>query len=221
MKPGISPISVTTVFSLALHASLAVAIVQSTHVTQAAGEGIEIELVSSSYISNQHETEQAANKVQTSSRQPVYAEQRQTTVRQASRQKYAGEVVAENRKRLDVSAVESTGINIDSGSDVLTRSTNASSHKHSIVELLHAKISEHKHYPYLARRQRREGIARVGFVLHPDGTINQARLVNSSRTQTLDRAALEAVKSIEPFRLAGDYLDQPQAFQVDVVFNVM
>ena len=221
MKPGISPISVTTFFSLALHASLAVAIMQSTHVIQATGKGIEIELVSSSYVSNQNETEQAANIAQASRRQPLPAEQARITARQTGRREPATVVVAENRQRNDVSVVESTGINNDSGSDALTRSTNASQHKRSIAELLHAKISEHKQYPYHARRQRREGVARVGFVLHPDGSIDQAQLVHSSRTRTLDQAALDAVKSIEPFKLASDYLVQPEAFQVDVVFNVM
>jgi TonB family protein len=73
----------------------------------------------------------------------------------------------------------------------------------------------------MARRQRREGIARIEFVLHPDGSIGDARLVHSSRTRSLDKAAMKAVKSIEPFRHAKDYLHQPEAFQVDVVFNML
>ena len=94
-------------------------------------------------------------------------------------------------------------------------------HNSSIIELLHTKISEYKQYPYMARRQRREGIARIEFVLHPDGSINDAHLVHSSRTRSLDNAAIKAVESIEPFLDAREYLDQPQAFQVDVVFNVL
>ena len=67
----------------------------------------------------------------------------------------------------------------------------------------------------------REGVATVGFVLHPDGTIKNARLVSSSSTGMLDRAALSAVKRIEPFRAAQDYLDQAEEFKIDVVFNLL
>ena len=73
----------------------------------------------------------------------------------------------------------------------------------------------------MARRQRREGVARVEFVLYPDGSIDDTHLVNSSRTRSLDNAAIKAVKSIEPFLSAKEYLQQPEAFQVDVVFNVL
>ena len=91
----------------------------------------------------------------------------------------------------------------------------------SIIDLLHTKISEHTQYPYLAKRQRREGTARVEFMLYPDGRIDAARLLRSSKTRSLDKAALNAVESIEPFSYASDYLDRPETFQVDVVFNVL
>ena len=73
----------------------------------------------------------------------------------------------------------------------------------------------------MERRERSEGVARIVFVLLPDGSIDDTRLVHSSRTRSLDKAAMKAVKSIEPFGRAKDYLDQPEAFQVDVVFNVL
>ena len=62
MDSGIKPISVSTSFSLVLHALLAVAVLQTQQAMQAAGTGIEIELVSSTYISDQAETERAAKK---------------------------------------------------------------------------------------------------------------------------------------------------------------
>lgn len=101
------------------------------------------------------------------------------------------------------------------------QSTNASQQQHTILELLHRRISDHKEYPYLARRQRREGVATVAFVLHPDGTVENARLVSSSRAAALDRAALSAVKRIEPFKVAQEYLEQSEAFQVDVRFDLL
>jgi TonB family protein len=103
----------------------------------------------------------------------------------------------------------------------LLQSTSASSQQHSILELLHARISDNKKYPYIARRQRREGVATIAFVLHPDGKIENAHLLNSSRTRALDRAALSAVRQIEPFSIAQDYLKRSERFQVDVEFNLL
>ena len=104
---------------------------------------------------------------------------------------------------------------------LIAQSTNASQQQHSILELLHRRISENKKYPYLAKRQRREGVATVAFILHPDGKIEGARLVNSSRASVLDRAALTAVKHIEPFTIANEYLEHAEAFQVDIEFELL
>ena len=90
-----------------------------------------------------------------------------------------------------------------------------------LIELLHSRISDKKQYPYFAKRQRREGVATVSFVLHPNGDIEDARLVNSSRTELLDRAALTAVKKIEPFEAAQDYLETAETFNIDVVFELL
>lgn len=92
---------------------------------------------------------------------------------------------------------------------------------HQLVALLHSHISEHKQYPYLARRQRREGVATVSFVLYPNGAIENTHLVSSSRTAMLDRAALSAVEKIEPFEAAQNYLETAETFNIDVVFELM
>jgi len=89
------------------------------------------------------------------------------------------------------------------------------------IKLLHSRISDKKQYPYFAKRQRREGVATVSFVLHPNGDIENTRLVNSSRTELLDRAALTAVKKIEPFEAAQDYLETAETFNIDVVFELL
>ena len=101
------------------------------------------------------------------------------------------------------------------------QSTSASQQKHAILELLHRRISDNKEYPYLARRQRREGVATVAFVLHPDGKIENTHLVTSSRAAALDRAAISAVKHIEPFTVAQEYLDHAEEFQVDIKFDLL
>jgi len=221
MNPAIRPISVSTAFSLLLHASLAIAILQTHDVMQATGKGIEIELVSSITISTQTETEQAARQATSLSEQNRPAEQPQTNNSHA----LTGSIDANEKpvvqELVRAPTSDSDSFDIDSGEKTVSRSTNSASHNHSIIELLHTKISEHKQYPYMAKRQRREGIARIEFVLHPDGSIDDARLVHSSRTRSLDKAAMKAVKSIEPFISAKEYLHQPEAFQVDVVFNVL
>ena len=221
MNPAIRPISVSTALSLLLHAAMAVAILQTRDVMQATGNGLEIELVSSITISNQAETEQASIKEASVSEQNRLIEQPQRQNRHA----LTGSIDANEKPVMQeltkVKSSDSDTLESDSGEQAVSRSTNATMHNSSIIELLHTKISEHKQYPYMARRQRREGIARIEFVLHPDGSIDDAHLVNSSRTRSLDKAAMKAVKSIEPFRRAKDYLDQPEAFQVDVVFNVL
>ena len=104
---------------------------------------------------------------------------------------------------------------------LVKQSTSASEQQHSIIERLHSRISENKDYPYLARRQRREGTSTVAFVLHPDGSLENARLVSSSQTMALDRAALAAVKRIEPFSDARQYIEQAKEFQIDVVFELL
>jgi TonB family protein len=221
MNTEFSPISFSTAFSLLLHAVFAVAIMQTQDVIQATGKGIEIELVSSSYISQQVETEQAANRAASMSQtlkparqQEVNNENTPTEYNEASRE-------TATKQLAETSASALGSIEDDSGEKTISRSTNAAMHNSAIIELLHSKISEHKQYPYMARRQRREGIARVEFVLYPDGSIDEAHLVNSSRTRSLDNAAIKAVESIEPFLFAKEYLQQPEAFQVDVVFNVL
>ena len=221
MTSDISPISVTTLVSLALHASLLLAVVQTNDIIQATGNGIRIELVSSTHVSDQSETEQAAGKAAASVQQAGITGLSEAVETAATNNARAADSVPEAVVPTSERSSRTASLDNDHARKVVTRSTSASSDNGSIVELLHARISENKQYPYLARRQRREGTARIEFVLHPDGRIDNAHLVDSSRTRTLDDAALKAVKGIEPFRPAIDYLEQPEAFQVDVVFNVM
>jgi len=221
MDTGFRPISVSTAFSLLLHASLAVAVLQTQEVIQATGRGVEIELVSSSYISQQHETEQAATSAASMPQQISPAQQQERNNNNTPAESIEARQESATKQLAKAPAPEPDSIDSDAGEKTVSRSTNAAMNNNSIIELLHSKISEHKQYPYMARKQRREGVARVEFVLHPDGSIDDAHLVNSSRTRSLDNAAIKAVESIEPFLFAKEYLQQPEAFQVDVVFNVL
>jgi TonB family protein len=219
MNTAFSPFSASTVVSLTLHAALVVAFLpMQPDVMNATGKGIAIELVSSSYVSNHERTERAASKANTMG---PSADQPAGTITATAANGSTVKSSDVEREPNASAVVETQSVDHDTGEKVLTASTDSSAHSSSIAALLHTSISEHKQYPYLAMRQRREGVARVEFVLHPDGAIHGTRLVQSSRTRLLDKAAMDAVKRIEPFELAKDYLDRPEAFQVDVVFNVM
>lgn len=140
------------------------------------------------------------------------AEQQKRSTQQLSKQRLP--------TQLDVAAVSETEAEAEALASV-ERSTSASQQHNTILELLHSRISEQKVYPYLARRQRREGVSTIAFVLYPDGRVERPELISSSQTSALDRAAISAVKKIEPFRAARDYLDTRQRFQVDVVFSLL
>ncbi len=221
MDTGTKPISASTAFSLLLHASLAFAVLQTQDAVQATGRGMEIELVSSTTISRQVETEQAANRAAALPQQNRPAEQSVRNNQDTPAESTEARRESATKQLAETPASESVSIDDDSGEKTVSRSTNAAMHNSAILGLLHTKISEHKQYPYMARRQGREGVVRVEFVLYPDGSIDGAHLVNSSRTLSLDNAAIKAVESIEPFLVAKEYLKQPEAFQVDIVFNVL
>ena len=73
----------------------------------------------------------------------------------------------------------------------------------------------------MSRRHSRQGVATVAFVLHPDGRIENTHMISSSQVVSLDRAAVTAVNSIQPFVVAKDYLQEANEFHVDVVFDVL
>jgi TonB family protein len=222
MNIAFRPVALSTVFSLALHAGVAaVFLLKQPDIMRATGKGIDIELVSSNDQSGEEQTERAANTTKAAVQAVRTADQRAANVIAKAAIQAGTQSPAAGQMADDLPTDETQSMDIDTGEGADTASTHASAHDSTIIELLHATISQHKQYPYLAIRQRRGGVARVAFVLHPDGAIDDARLVQSSRTRILDQAALDAVRRIEPFNVAQDYLEKPEAFQVDVVFNLM
>ena len=150
MNTEFSPISFSTAFSLLLHAAFAVAIVQTQDVIQATGKGLEIELVNSSYISQQVETEQAANRAATLPQQNRHDEQSVRNLQSAPTEKsIEAKRESANKQLAETSASAPGSIEDDSGEKTVSRSTNAAMNNSSIIELLHSKISEHKQYPYI------------------------------------------------------------------------
>ena len=251
MSTAINSITVTSILSVVLHgvavAGLLVLFSQATP-DNAVGQGIEIELVSSVKVSNQKEvevsrkqrvvtqadekksiTEKTISKNQDKKKKisniPIlvsvstvkHAVVRRAVVRNHAVHNNVGEQHEQKQHRRTISETVYEADSITT----IAQSTTASQQQHSILELLHSRIADNKKYPYLAKRQRREGVATVAFVLHPSGMIEDMHLINSSQTTALDRAALFAVKGIEPFMPAQDYLKQAETFNVDVVFKLL
>ncbi len=246
MSTVTAPIAATTSLSILLHGAVFAAALLVFEQATTTGKGVEIQLVSSTMVSDQHETE-------TPRKNTIVEKTRLQTVRNTASDNVtdnvqkkipeqslysqnlltsltSDEIVSDSAikdvpvKKRDVARdVQQKQLNTNEGMSVaqVAQSTNAIQQQHSILELLHSSISDNKEYPYIARRQRREGVATVAFVLHPDGKIENTHLVTSSRAAVLDRAALSAVKHIEPFTVAQEYLEHAEAFQVDIEFDLL
>ena len=239
MDTTAKPIVATTSLSFLLHGVVFAAVLlvyeQVTPRDEGVGSGVEIQLISSVLVSEQLEVDVPRKQEVTTyapaeslihDAQKKFAENILTSLSSiraiANAEPEEQEHIDKSRGELqyDIEQVQMDAYDNESVSSV-AQSTNASQRQHAILELLHRRISDNKVYPYLARRQRREGVATVAFVLHPDGKIENTHLVTSSRAAVLDRAALSAVKHIEPFVVAQDYLQHAEEFQVDIEFDLL
>jgi len=98
------------------------------------------------------------------------------------------------------------------------RSSNSGEQTEGLLVLLHQAIQNKQQYPASALQMGRQGRVKVGFKLYPDGTISHLRLIKSSGTESLDKAAMEAVRLAIPFKEIDSYLKAPDDFNIDVVF---
>ncbi|MDT8282160.1 MAG: TonB family protein [Gammaproteobacteria bacterium] len=242
MDTSTKPIIATTTLSFLVHsvvvAGMLLAYGQTATQDEGVGRGVEIQLVSSVQVSDQQAADQPVPDMSVSPQ--VVAEVSSESLMHSAQKPFAEKILTslnntqaiavtepEKNVRTDIKqeAAQQQDVQpqVDEGESVasIAQATNASHQQHAIVELLHQRISDNKEYPYLARKQRREGVATVAFVLHPDGSIEDAHLVSSSRAQVLDRAALSAVKKIAPFEGARQYLQQSETFQVAVEFDLL
>ena len=60
------------------------------------------------------------------------------------------------------------------------------------------EIERHKRYPARAKMMRKQGIVNVSFSVGGDGSLSGERVTKSSGDESLDNAALEAVRSARP-----------------------
>ena len=87
-----------------------------------------------------------------------------------------------------------------------------------LLALLHAAIQDNQQYPPRALQIKRQGRVMVGFTLYPNGAISNLQLIQSCGTDTLDAAALAAVRLAAPFKQVDTYLKAAEAFSIEVVF---
>lgn len=69
-------------------------------------------------------------------------------------------------------------------------------------------IEARKYYPSRARRQAREGNVIVGFRINRHGVIKNIRIVSSSSVRLLDKAAINAVKSVGKFKPFPEHINR-------------
>lgn len=89
-----------------------------------------------------------------------------------------------------------------------------------LLAILHMAIQQQQHYPASAMQMERQGKATITFVLFPNGSIQNVRMMKSSGTASLDQAALAAVQDAAPFKTIEKYLQSAQEFSIDVVFEL-
>ena len=229
MDNAIKPFAVACVLSLAIHGMAVAAVLllpgEAMPLLKGVGPGFEIDLVSSKKVADNDVAENISGK-KTLEQGTEKALQEILAVHKSRRDDVLLETAIKNGNNSNKSEQPPVSKSVqrempEEYATQLNQATNASQQQHSITELLHSRISENKAYPYLARRQRREGVVTIEFVLHPNGKIENVHLISSSRTRALDREALSAVKKIEPFFAAKNYLKQSEKFQVDVTFFLL
>lgn len=84
------------------------------------------------------------------------------------------------------------------------------------------RINQFKRYPLIARKRGKEGVVALEFSLDTHGTLLNSRILLSSGTTILDRAALKALTDANPFTPPPPELELEletrQTFQVQIQF---
>lgn len=88
-----------------------------------------------------------------------------------------------------------------------------------LLTLLGKALTKHLIYPKSAIDLNVKGTSVIGFVLYPDGHITQVRLLQTSRAEVLDQAALAAANGINPVGRVSQYLTQPKFMVIGIIFQ--
>lgn len=88
-----------------------------------------------------------------------------------------------------------------------------------LVLILGKALAAHLKYPKTAEDFNIRGTAFVGFTLHPDGSVTDVQLVQSSGTGVLDNEAMHGVTTMAPVLHVNQYLQAPEYLIVGVIFG--
>ena len=88
-----------------------------------------------------------------------------------------------------------------------------------LIMLLGKALTAHLKYPKTAVDFNIRGTAFISFVIHPDGSVTDVKLVQTSGTGVLDNEALESVAAISPVKNVNQYLQEAEYLVVGVIFG--
>ena len=81
-------------------------------------------------------------------------------------------------------------------------------------------IERHKQYPLIARKGRQQGRVVVVFSLHKTGEMGSVQVTQSSGHRLLDRAAIQAVRSVDKFPALPEGLPEDTKFRISINFSL-
>lgn len=87
-----------------------------------------------------------------------------------------------------------------------------------LLQLLHNAIATTQRYPRNALLLNQHGTTTIQFVLYPNGIIDHIIIIKSSNYALLDKAAISAVRAIQPFYTRKKLLRTDEHFKVAIEF---
>lgn len=83
-----------------------------------------------------------------------------------------------------------------------------------------AHLEQHRHYPPISMSRREEGVAYLKFSMNRTGTLLSSKIIRSSGSARLDRAALDTLKRAQPLPAIPNELPDPLELTVPVEFFI-
>jgi protein TonB len=77
---------------------------------------------------------------------------------------------------------------------------------------IESAIRRHKNYPRLARERGIEGVVRLRFTLNPTGAVDKIEILQSSGSEVLDNASVQAVYRATPMPYIKGWVEIPIAY---------
>jgi protein TonB len=116
---------------------------------------------------------------------------------------------------------ETPGMSLSDFDPATLASLSDYSTRNDYLGMVRLRIERHKKYPRLAKVRQIEGRTKVRFVIDPHGRVTDVAVVKGSRHQTLDEAALEAIKMASPFPRPPRHLfEGPISLEITIVFEL-